>query len=532
MHSLDIERLKEMSNFEVAALFLENSEKNTMHNTPINVGRGDPNWINTRARLAFNKLVEFGIEEAAKKINEADGDMAGYVDKVGIAQRLHAYLDAHHKTDRFILAFLDYTEKRMGLNQDELVYEFVDGALGNHYPMPSRSLVNVEKILNKYLEVSLYNGEKLANQTDVFPTEGGTAAMVYLFKELKISHILRPGDTIAINTPIFTPYLQIPELSEYKLKQFDVSSVEDDNWQMMDAKFEELKDPTVKAFFVVNPTNPTSRAFSKHALAKIKEVVEANPEIVIITDDVYGTFVNDFQTIYAIAPRNTMLVYSYSKLYGATGHRLGLLAVHQDNVFDEIIAKRTADDPAVKAEFEKRYSVVAPKPLAMKFIDRTVADSREIALYHTAGLSTPQQILMALFSLTSLIHEGEKDPYIEASKKMVDTRYNAFWESMGMACDHSKENAEYYAVFNIYDFAEKKYGHAFRDYFEKHVSYLNFEEKLASKYGVVVMDGAGMGTDDGYLRISLANQPAENYAITGNRITQLLAEYHTQFQAR
>lgn len=531
MHSLDIERLKEMSNFEVAALFLENSEKNTMHNAPINVGRGDPNWINTRARLAFNKLVEFGVEESAKKINEADGDMAGYVDKAGIAQRLHAYLDASHKTDRFILAFLDYTEKHMGLNQDDLVHEFVDGAIGNHYPVPSRSLINVEKILNKYLEVSLYNGEKLANQTDVFPTEGGTAAMVYLFKELKISHILRPGDTIAINTPIFTPYLQIPELSEYKLKQFDVSSVEDDNWQMMDAKFEELKGPTIKAFFVVNPTNPTSRAFSKHALAKIKEVVEANPEIIIITDDVYGTFVNDFQTIYSIAPRNTMLVYSYSKLYGATGHRLGLLAVHQDNVFDEIIAKRTAEEPAIKAAFEKRYSVVAPNPLAMKFIDRTVADSREIALYHTAGLSTPQQILMALFSLTSLIHEGEKDPYIEASKKMVDARYNAFWESMGMECDHSKENAEYYAVFNIYDFAERKYGHEFHDYFEKHVSYLDFEDKLAAKYGVVVMDGAGMGTDDGYLRISLANQPAENYAITGNRIAQLLAEYYTQFQA-
>lgn len=85
----------------------------------------------------------------------------------------------------------------MGLNQDDLVHEFVDGAIGNHYPVPSRSLINVEKILNKYLEVSLYNGGKLANQTDVFPTEGGTAAMVYLFKELKISHILRPGDMIS-----------------------------------------------------------------------------------------------------------------------------------------------------------------------------------------------------------------------------------------------------------------------------------------------------------------------------------------------
>lgn len=532
MESLDIEQLKGMSNFEVAALFLENSEKNTMHNTPINVGRGNPNWINTRARLAFNKIVEFGIDESAKTIDEADGDMAGYVEKEGIAQRLHDYLDANDKTDKFILDFLAYTENNMHLNQDDLVHEFVNGAIGNHYPVPSRSLVNVEKILNKYLEVSLYNGEKLADHTNVFPTEGGTAAMVYLFNELKISHILEAGDTIAINTPIFTPYLQIPELSEFKLKEFDVSSVEDDNWQMLDAKFEELKDPSVKAFFVVNPTNPTSRAFSQHALDKIKEVVAANPEIIIITDDVYGTFVNNFQTIYSVAPKNTLLVYSYSKLYGATGHRLGLIAAHEDNVFDEIIAKRTAENAAIKEEFEKRYSLVVANPLDMKFIDRTVADSREIGLYHTAGLSTPQQVLMALFSLTNLIHEGEKDPYIEASKKVVDVRYNAFWKSMGIEGGHSAENAEYYTVFNIYELAEKNYGKDFRDYFENNFSYLEFEGELAGKYGVVAMDGAGMGTEEGYLRVSLANQPAENYTITGKRIAELLAEYYDKFQQK
>ena len=116
MESLDIEQLKGMSNFEVAALFLENSEKNTMHNTSINVGRGNPNWINTRARLAFNKIVEFGIDESAKTIDEADGDMAGYVEKEGIAQRLHDYLDANDKTDKFILDFLAYTENNMHLN--------------------------------------------------------------------------------------------------------------------------------------------------------------------------------------------------------------------------------------------------------------------------------------------------------------------------------------------------------------------------------------------------------------------------------
>lgn len=57
----------------------------------------------------------------------------------------------------------------------------VNGIIGDYYPMPSRSLKNSEKIFNKYLEFTLYNGVKLADSTDVFPTEGGSAAMCYIF---------------------------------------------------------------------------------------------------------------------------------------------------------------------------------------------------------------------------------------------------------------------------------------------------------------------------------------------------------------
>ena len=59
----------------------------------------------------------------------------------------------------------------------------------------------------------------------------------------------------------------------------------------------------------------------------------------------------------------------------------------------------------------------------MKFIDRMVADSRSIGLYHTSGLSTPQQMMEVLFSLTHLVNRDQTDPYIESSKKLVDTRY-------------------------------------------------------------------------------------------------------------
>lgn len=530
MENVNLEQLKGMSNFEVAALFLENAKENEIHHKAVNVGRGNPNWINTLARFAFNKIIEFGMSESLKTINEDNGNMAGYIEKEKIAERFQQFLDEKQQTDQFILKFLEYTTNTMHLDADELVFEFVNGAIGNEYPVPSRALVNVEKILNRYLESTLYNGEKLADQTDVFPTEGGTAAMVYLFNELKISHLLNPGDKIAINTPIFTPYLQIPGLNEYQLLEFDLASDESDDWQMIDDKFEQLKDPSVKAFFVVNPTNPTSRAFSQRALNKIKEVVAANPELIIITDDVYGTFVNNFQTIYSVVPHNTLLVYSYSKLYGATGSRLGLIAMHQNNIFDQLIQKKTLTDASIKAEFEKRYSLVVPDPLAMKFIDRTVADSRAIGLYHTAGLSTPQQVQMALFSLTNLIYEGQKDPYIEASKQLVIKRYKKFYDAIGIENALTEDNAFYYSVFSLYDLAQAKYGSAFRTHFEKGLDYLQFEEDLAKKYGVVVMDGSGMGTKPGYIRISLANQSTEAYEFAGECIAKLLQEYYEQFK--
>ena len=44
----------------------------------------------------------------------------------------------------------------------------------------------------------------------------------------------------------------------------------------------------------------------------------------------------------------------------------------------------------------------------MKFIDRMVADSRQIALNHTAGLSLPQQMQMSLFAAFSLLDKEDR----------------------------------------------------------------------------------------------------------------------------
>ena len=64
---------------------------------------------------------------------------------------------------------------------------------------------------------------------------------------------------------------------------------------------------------------------------------------------------------------------------------------------------RTRDGEAL----HQRYESLTPDPSTLKFIDRMVADSRDVALNHTAGLSLPQQVQMTLFSLFALLDEGD-----------------------------------------------------------------------------------------------------------------------------
>jgi aspartate 4-decarboxylase len=46
-------------------------------------------------------------------------------------------------------------------------------------------------------------------------------------------------------------------------------------------------------------------------------------DLIIITHDVYGTFVPGFRSAMAELPQNMIFVYSYSKHFGGTGWRTG-----------------------------------------------------------------------------------------------------------------------------------------------------------------------------------------------------------------
>lgn len=519
-------KLEGLGAFEISSKMLKLAQNNEKHNAFLNAGRGNPNWINTQGRLALSRIIEFGVLESRRTMNE--GNLAGYTTLDGIYERLVAFLDGSHEADKFLFDSIEYCVKNLNVDKDEIVNEFVNGAIANNYPVPSRCLINTEKILNMYLEKELYNGVKLSGETNVFPTEGGTAAICYIFNSLKENGLIKAGDKIAINTPIFTPYLQIPELRDYEMVEVDLVSKEENNWIIDSSELDKLKDKDIKALFFVNPSNPASKSLSEEALNHIANIVKERKDLIIITDDVYGTFVEDFKTIYSVAPYNTLLVYSFSKLYGATGWRLGLIAANEENVFDDLIAKLPEEK---LKDLDARYGLVTLEPRKLKFIDRLVADSRSVGLYHTSGLSTPQQIQMALFALSALITEG-KDPYIESSKKLVRARYHDLFTTLGVKEDNSKENAKYYSLIDIYELASNLYDENFKKYLKDNFEPIDFLLRLAEMNGVVLMEGVGFGATPGTLRVSEANLPDDAYKKIGKQVLELLSEYYSQYKSQ
>ena len=493
----------------------------------LNAGRGNPNWICTTPREAFGTLLRFGIEESRHGISLPD---AGRMpEKKGIAKRFDGFLDVNRDVPgaKLLRDSFDYGVKTLKFDPDVFAHELAESIIGCMYPVPDRMLRCTERIVHEYLIQEMCAGKPPAGRFDLFAVEGGTAAMCYIFDSLMLNHLLHRGDTIALGVPTFTPYIEIPHFDRYAFKVVNIDAGVElrpdgtHTWQYADKEIDKLADKRIKAFFFVNPSNPPSYAMRESSIKRLVRLVKnKRPDLIIITDDVYGTFVPGFRSLMAELPQNTICVYSYSKHFGCTGWRLGVVAVHQNNIFDKMLAKLPAKDRAV---LNRRYSSITLAPEKLKFIDRMVADSRQVALNHTAGLSMPQQIQMALFSLFALLDKANS--YKTLCQLIVRRRYQALWEGLGLPSPPDENRAFYYVELDIMVWAEKVYGPGFVKFLRKNYECTDILFRLAEKSGVVLMHGGGFGGPDWSVRVSLANLPEDTYPKIGQYLKEAAEGY-------
>src|SRR5574339_508102 len=210
----------------------------------LNAGRGNPNWIATEPRSAFFLLGQFAITESERS-RKLPGGLGGMPKAPGIAERVAAWLATHADMPGATLlqSIVPWAVTTFGFEPDAFVHELVDSIIGDNYPVPDRMLVHNEKIVREYLQWAMCGNPHPKGKFDLYAVEGGTAAMCYIFKSLKANRLLNHGDTIAMVTPIFTPYLEMPHLEDYGLHIVGIPARQEQRWQFTDADLAPLLDP-------------------------------------------------------------------------------------------------------------------------------------------------------------------------------------------------------------------------------------------------------------------------------------------------
>ena len=527
------EKLEQLSPFELKDNLLKLADARHVHEqrSMLDAGRGNPNWTAVSAREAFFALGIFAMRECRLDRDIPSG-LGGVPQKPGIAKRFYKYLQEEkgHPGIELLTEIYKNGVRYFSPDVEELIFEFVEGVVGSQYPQPVRMLHYCERVVRAFLLQELCAGKPpLSGGYDLFATEGGTAAICYIFDSLVENCLLRRGDKVAIGVPAFTPYMEMPQLDKY---DFDVTYIHasdkdeegNPNYQYPDSELDKLGDKSIKAFFAINPSNPASVMVNEHSRQYLVRIVnELNPDLMLLTDNVYGTFVDGFSALMNDLPHNSISIYSFSKYFGCTGWRLGVISMHRDNIYDRMISELPQAD---RDRLAKRYRNLTVEPEKLKFIDRLAADSRDVALNHTAGLSTPQQVQMAFFAGFAVIDRmKEQSVYKKDCNTLIRRRYNLFWEGMEIPVTPDPNRACYYCMFDLRQWAIKTQGPDFFAWLQKNFEPVDIVFRLAEECAVVMLNGGGFCGPEWSVRVSLANLDSHEYKKIGRILSDVLQEY-------
>ncbi|WP_195428216.1 aspartate 4-decarboxylase [Clostridium sp. D46t1_190503_E9] len=517
--------------FKNRLIELANGENEKTARILLDAGRGNPNWTASTPREAFFTFGLFAVNETKKDFHNVN--LAGMPKKNGIYHRFIKFVDENNTLPgiELLRKIIEYGINEKKFNADDYLYELADAIIGDNYPVPDRMLFHIEQIVHDYLVQEMCYNKPPSGKFNIFAVEGATAAMCYIFDTLGSNMLLNPKDKIAIMVPIFTPYLEIPVLPRYDLEIVPIKATETTTdgthtWQYPLHELEKLKDNSIKALFIVNPSNPPSVSLSSECRKNLVSIVnEYNKDIMIISDDVYGTFVPEFRSLMADLPYNTIGVYSFSKYFGVTGWRLGTIAIHEKNIYDKLLKELSEDKKKI---LNRRYGDMNLNPETIPFIDRIVADSRQVALNHTAGLSTPQQVQMAFFCAFALL--DDKNIYKNQTIEICHRRQKLLFDSLGLNLRKDIYDAAYYTEFDLLEWANYNYGSKFANYLESNYKPVEVLYRLAEESSIVLLSGSGFQGPEWSIRISLANLKDEDYTTIGKTLRIILDEFISRWK--
>ncbi|HUW91504.1 MAG TPA: aminotransferase class I/II-fold pyridoxal phosphate-dependent enzyme [Candidatus Nanopelagicaceae bacterium] len=191
------------------------------------------------------------------------------------------------------------------------------------YYAPTRGIPKLLEQLEQKLKI--VNGIETSWRDNIILTNGGSQAL-----NLTFASIFNPGDELILSSPNFISYF-------YLAAFFDVKAIEVERRSNFGPDIEKMKNSITdktKAILINSPNNPTGYSLNKRELDEIVDVVKQN-DLYLISDEVYENYLYDDAQHTSPASlkdmfNRTITINAMSKLYSATGFRLGYIAANKE----------------------------------------------------------------------------------------------------------------------------------------------------------------------------------------------------------
>jgi aspartate aminotransferase len=138
--------------------------------------------------------------------------------------------------------------------------------------------------------------------------------------------LLNPGDEAIIIAPYWVSYVDMVVAAG--ANPVVVKTSEEREFSPTADQIASAITKRTKLVFLNSPSNPTGGVYSEKLLRDLASIVKRHPDLVVVTDDIYDSFVFDGHPFFSIAhtdlPENQLVVINgVSKTYAMTGWRIG-----------------------------------------------------------------------------------------------------------------------------------------------------------------------------------------------------------------
>ncbi len=208
-----------------------------------------------------------------------------------------------------------------------LVNKYMSAGLNQYAPMPG--VFELRKKLSEKIK-KLYN-HTYNPETEITITAGGTQAL-----HSAISTIIHEGDEAIIFEPAYDSYAPVVRLNGgrpvYVRLKYPEYAVD---WEAVN----QMINSKTRLIIINSPQNPSGKIFSEEDLQSLKKIVSGT-KILILSDEVYEHIIFDGKKHNSVAKypelaERSILVYSFGKMYHATGWKLGYFAA-PEKITEEI----------------------------------------------------------------------------------------------------------------------------------------------------------------------------------------------------